>query len=79
MNLWEQIGYTQSSKYYQKSHHFSNYSTAIVYKDDQSIIFNVKDKGLVVVMGCAHAGAINTMKICKELEEKDLCWGEECI
>ncbi|HZA08086.1 MAG TPA: hypothetical protein VE619_10310 [Nitrososphaeraceae archaeon] len=42
-----------------------------MYKDDQSIIFNVKDKGLVVVMGCAHAGAINTMKICKELNGEE--------
>ena len=29
--------------------------------DDRAIVFNVKEKGLVVVLGCAHAGAINTL------------------
>ena len=29
--------------------------------DDRAIIFNVKNKGLVVVTGCAHAGIINTI------------------
>lgn len=30
--------------------------------DDQALIFNMEDKGLVVVSGCAHAGIINTVK-----------------
>jgi 7,8-dihydropterin-6-yl-methyl-4-(beta-D-ribofuranosyl)aminobenzene 5'-phosphate synthase len=30
--------------------------------DDLSIVLNVKDKGLVVIAGCAHAGIINTVK-----------------
>lgn len=30
--------------------------------DDQAIIINVKQKGLVVVSGCAHSGIINTVK-----------------
>ena len=30
--------------------------------DDQAIIMNVKDKGLVVLTGCGHAGVVNTLK-----------------
>jgi len=30
--------------------------------DDQAIVMNVKDKGLVVLTGCGHAGVINTLK-----------------
>jgi len=30
--------------------------------DDQSLIVNMKGKGLVVIAGCAHAGIINTIK-----------------
>lgn len=30
--------------------------------DDQSLIVNVKQKGLVVISGCAHSGIINTVK-----------------
>ena len=29
--------------------------------DDQGIVINIKDKGLLVVSGCAHAGIINTV------------------
>ena len=29
--------------------------------DDQSLIVNVKDKGLVIVAGCSHAGAVNIL------------------
>ena len=29
--------------------------------DDQSIAINLKDKGLVVISGCSHAGIINTV------------------
>jgi 7,8-dihydropterin-6-yl-methyl-4-(beta-D-ribofuranosyl)aminobenzene 5'-phosphate synthase len=28
-------------------------------KDDQALILNIKDKGLVIISGCAHAGIIN--------------------
>ncbi len=31
------------------------------FKDDQAVVLNVKDKGLVVISGCAHAGIINTV------------------
>lgn len=36
-------------------------------KDDQSVIFNIKDKGLVVLTGCTHAGIINIIEYAKEL------------
>jgi 7,8-dihydropterin-6-yl-methyl-4-(beta-D-ribofuranosyl)aminobenzene 5'-phosphate synthase len=29
--------------------------------DDQNLIVNVKDKGLVIVSGCSHAGAVNVL------------------
>ena len=36
-------------------------------KDDQAIVLNIKDKGLVIITGCAHAGIINIIKYAKEL------------
>ncbi|NIO07935.1 MAG: MBL fold metallo-hydrolase [Deltaproteobacteria bacterium] len=30
--------------------------------DDQAMVINVRDKGLVVLTGCGHAGLINTLK-----------------
>jgi 7,8-dihydropterin-6-yl-methyl-4-(beta-D-ribofuranosyl)aminobenzene 5'-phosphate synthase len=30
--------------------------------DDQAIVINVRDKGLVVLTGCGHAGLINTLQ-----------------
>ena len=35
--------------------------------DDRAIVINVKQKGLVILSGCAHAGIINTMLYAKEL------------
>lgn len=40
-------------------------------KDDQAIILNVKNKGLVIVTGCGHAGIINTLNYAKELTGED--------
>ena len=40
-------------------------------KDDQAIILTVKDKGLVVITGCGHAGIINTLNYAKELAGED--------
>jgi len=31
-------------------------------EDDSSIVINLKDKGLVILSGCAHAGIINTVQ-----------------
>jgi len=35
--------------------------------DDQAIVTNVKEKGLVIVTGCGHAGIINTINYAKAL------------
>ncbi len=32
------------------------------FRGEQSLFFNVKGKGLVVISGCAHAGIVNTVK-----------------
>src|SRR5207253_7791610 len=40
-------------------------------KDDQAIVLSIKDKGLVVITGCAHAGIINILKYAKELTGED--------
>jgi 7,8-dihydropterin-6-yl-methyl-4-(beta-D-ribofuranosyl)aminobenzene 5'-phosphate synthase len=36
-------------------------------KDDQSLIVNVRDKGLVVITGCSHAGIINILRYAEAL------------
>ena len=36
-------------------------------KDDQAIIVNLREKGLVVLTGCGHAGIINTLNYAKDL------------
>ena len=35
--------------------------------DDQALVVNVRDKGLVVLSGCAHAGIINTVEYAKKI------------
>lgn len=35
--------------------------------DDQSIVINLKGKGLVVLTGCAHSGVVNTVRFAREL------------
>ena len=35
--------------------------------DDQSLVINLKDRGLVVISGCSHAGIINTILFAKEV------------
>ena len=32
------------------------------FHDDQGLAINIKNKGLVVLGGCSHAGIINTVK-----------------
>jgi 7,8-dihydropterin-6-yl-methyl-4-(beta-D-ribofuranosyl)aminobenzene 5'-phosphate synthase len=40
-------------------------------KDDQSIVVNLRKKGLVVLTGCGHAGIINTLNYAKDLTGVD--------
>ncbi len=35
--------------------------------DDQNVIVNVKNKGLVIVSGCSHAGAVNVLRNAQRL------------
>ena len=35
--------------------------------DDQALVVHVRDKGLVVLTGCGHAGAINTLRYAQAL------------
>ena len=35
--------------------------------DERALVFNVKDKGLVVISGCAHAGIINTIRCAQHI------------
>lgn len=39
--------------------------------DDQAVIVNLKDKGLVVLTGCGHAGVINTIRHAQTLTGVD--------
>ncbi len=32
------------------------------FDDDSAVVFNVRDKGLIVLSGCAHSGIINTVR-----------------
>ena len=36
-------------------------------KDDQAIVANISDKGLVILTGCGHAGVVNTMNYAKKI------------
>ena len=44
-------------------------------RDDQAIILNVKDKGLVIITGCGHAGIVNTINYAKELAGESRIYG----
>lgn len=35
--------------------------------DDQALIMNVKNKGLIILTGCGHAGIVNTIKFAKKV------------
>lgn len=42
--------------------------------DDQAIVINVRDKGLVVVTGCGHAGIVNTLRYAQALTGVELLY-----
>lgn len=37
------------------------------FDDDSAMVFNVRDKGLVVLSGCAHAGVVNTVTYARQV------------
>jgi 7,8-dihydropterin-6-yl-methyl-4-(beta-D-ribofuranosyl)aminobenzene 5'-phosphate synthase len=39
--------------------------------DDQALVIHLKEKGLVVISGCAHAGIINTLLYSRKISEID--------
>jgi 7,8-dihydropterin-6-yl-methyl-4-(beta-D-ribofuranosyl)aminobenzene 5'-phosphate synthase len=41
------------------------------FDDDSAMVFNVRDKGLVVVSGCAHAGIVNTVAYARQVTGVD--------
>jgi len=41
------------------------------FRDDQALAVDVKNKGLVVVAGCSHAGIINTVRYVQKLAKAD--------
>ena len=43
-------------------------------RDDQSIVINVREKGLVVVAGCAHSGIVNTVLYAQEISGVERVW-----
>jgi 7,8-dihydropterin-6-yl-methyl-4-(beta-D-ribofuranosyl)aminobenzene 5'-phosphate synthase len=40
-------------------------------RDDQALVINIEDKGLVVISGCAHAGIINTVDYARKITDVD--------
>ena len=44
------------------------------FEDEQALLVNVRDQGIVLVSGCAHAGIVNTIKHVQNLVE-DRIWG----
>lgn len=43
-------------------------------EDDQSVALAIRDKGLVVLTGCAHAGIVNTVEHARRISGVDRVW-----
>lgn len=43
--------------------------------DERALVFHVRDKGLVVVSGCAHAGIINTIRYAQKITGVERIYG----
>jgi 7,8-dihydropterin-6-yl-methyl-4-(beta-D-ribofuranosyl)aminobenzene 5'-phosphate synthase len=43
-------------------------------EEDQAVILNVEDKGLVVIAGCAHSGIVNTVEYAREISGVERVW-----
>jgi len=53
------------------AHHSGRWEPDPWIHDDQAVVVNVRDKGLVVLTGCGHAGAINTVRHAQALTGVD--------
>jgi 7,8-dihydropterin-6-yl-methyl-4-(beta-D-ribofuranosyl)aminobenzene 5'-phosphate synthase len=42
--------------------------------EDQAFVMNVRDKGLVVLSGCAHSGIVNTVRHAQEMSGVERIW-----
>lgn len=43
-------------------------------EEDQAIVIHVKNKGLIVLSGCAHSGIVNTVNHAREISGVDHIW-----
>jgi 7,8-dihydropterin-6-yl-methyl-4-(beta-D-ribofuranosyl)aminobenzene 5'-phosphate synthase len=66
---FEQAGTPRSWAYRQGKEFTRDFVT-----DDQSIVIHVKDKGLIVLTGCAHAGVVNTVNYAREISGVERVW-----
>jgi len=55
-------GLTQNKIYDENS-----WKTDLLVLDDRALVINIKDKGLVIISGCAHAGIINTIRYAQQI------------
>ncbi len=43
-------------------------------RDDQALVINLRNKGLVILAGCAHAGILNTVDYAREISGVSQVW-----
>jgi 7,8-dihydropterin-6-yl-methyl-4-(beta-D-ribofuranosyl)aminobenzene 5'-phosphate synthase len=43
-------------------------------EDDQALVVNVKNKGLVILSGCAHSGIVNTINRARQISGVERVW-----
>jgi 7,8-dihydropterin-6-yl-methyl-4-(beta-D-ribofuranosyl)aminobenzene 5'-phosphate synthase len=66
---FEKAGTSPSSAYREGDEFIRDYL-----EDDQSIVVNIKDKGLVILTGCAHSGVVNTVNYAREISGVEKVW-----
>ena len=52
---------------YHHSHHENGWEPDPLISDDQCVVVNLRNRGLVVITGCGHSGIINTLHNAQEL------------
>jgi 7,8-dihydropterin-6-yl-methyl-4-(beta-D-ribofuranosyl)aminobenzene 5'-phosphate synthase len=51
----------------QEAFHHGSWEPDPLVLDDQALLLNVRDKGLVVLTGCGHSGIVNTLRYARRL------------